>query len=658
MPLSNGARLGPYEIVGALGAGGMGEVYKARDTRLDRIVAIKILPPTLAGDPEFRERFDREARTISRLTHPNICTLYDVGENFLVMEYLEGETLAARLQTGALPVDDALTIAIEIADALNTAHRAGIVHRDLKPGNVMLTKGGAKLLDFGLAKAGVTHGFGAAAPSGATLSAPPTMTTPPNITAQGAILGTFQYMAPEQLEGAEADARSDIFAFGCVLYEMLAGRKAFHGRTQVSLIGAILKDNPPSLATAQPAVPPALTWLVNKCLAKDPDRRWQTASDLVSQLEWIAEGGGAAERSVDLKPARSSWRGRLLVAGAALVLAALTGAGVWFLRPAPAAPQPARFSVVPPGDPISIGSPHADIAISPDGTHVVYLTGGGGTGALWVRRLDQLEAVQLRGLPSSSLSGPSISPDSKWIAFGSADVLRKVSITGGPPISLTQGSGAGGTMRGISWGPDDIIIFATTDSTSGLLSLPAGGGDAKVLTKPDPTKSEGDHWFPFVLPGGRAVLFTITTPSGLDNAQVAALDLASGEQKILIRGGSQAAYVESGHLIYAAAGALRAVRFDPVRLEVLSDPVPVVDQVATKFTGAADFSVSANGTLVYVPGGVGTVIGGVARSLVWVTRQGVEEPIKGLPPRAYLMARLSPDGSRIALDVRDQQNDI
>jgi serine/threonine-protein kinase len=274
-----------------------------------------------------------------------------------------------------------------------------------------------------------------------------------------------------------------------------------------------------------------------------------------------------------------------------------------------------------------------------------------------VRRLDQLEAVQLRGLPSNSLSGPSISPDSKWIAFGSGDVLRKVSITGGPPISLTQGSGAGGAMRGISWGPDDTIVFATTDSTSGLLSLPSGGGDPKVLTKPDPQKSEVDHFFPFVLPGGRAVLFTITTPSGLDNAQVAALDVASGEQKILIRGGSQAAYAESGHLIYAAAGALRAVRFDPVRLEVLSDPVPVVDQVATKSTGAADFSVSANGTLVYVPGGVGTVIGG-ARSVVWVTRQGVEEPIKGLPPRAYLMARLSPDGSRITLDVRDQQNDI
>src|SRR5688572_10452851 len=291
MPLNPGARLGPYEVISALGAGGMGEVYKARDTRLDRIVAVKVLPPALAEDQEFRHRFDREARTISQLSHPHICTLYDVGDGFLVMEYLEGETLADRVARGAVPVNDAVRIAIQIADALDKAHHAGIVHRDLKPGNVMLTRSGAKLLDFGLAKPGVTHGFQSRSAAGATLASTPTLTTPPNLTGQGAVLGTLQYMAPEVLEGAEADARSDIFAFGCVLYEMLTAKKAFQGKSQVSLIGAILKDTPAPI-TARADLSPALIWLVGRCLAKHPDDRRQTAAGLVSQLEWILEGGG------------------------------------------------------------------------------------------------------------------------------------------------------------------------------------------------------------------------------------------------------------------------------------------------------------------------------------------------------------------------------
>ena len=281
MPLSSGARLGPYEVLTPLGAGGMGEVYKARDTRLDRTVAIKILPEALAADPQFRERFDREARAISQLTHPHICTLYDVGEHqgtaFLVMEYLEGETLADRLKKGALPLDQALTIAIQIASALDKAHRAGIVHRDLKPGNIMLTKSGATLLDFGLAKAckPLVGGTG--------LSMLPT--TPPNLTAQGTILGTFQYMAPEQLEGQEADARTDMFAFGAVLYEMITGKRAFAGKSQAGLISAILSADPPPMVSLQPVTPPALDHVVHRCLAKDPDERWQSAKDLHDELD-------------------------------------------------------------------------------------------------------------------------------------------------------------------------------------------------------------------------------------------------------------------------------------------------------------------------------------------------------------------------------------
>ena len=319
MPLQPGARLGPYEILSLAGAGGMGEVYKSRDTRLDRTVAIKILPDTLAADPQFRERFDREARAISQLDHPHICALYDVGEHdgtaFLVMQYLEGETLADRLTKGALPIDQALKTAIEIASALDKAHRAGIVHRDLKPGNIMLTKAGAKLLDFGLAKSI------SSVVAGAGLSALPTA---PNLTAQGTILGTFQYMAPEQIEGQEADARTDIFAFGVVLYEMVTGKKAFTGKTHASLISSILKDAPRPIVELQPLAPPLLDHIVARCLAKDPDDRWQSASDLTRELRWINESSASA-RVAAAPVAHRARRGRLVLGGAMALAGLVVG---------------------------------------------------------------------------------------------------------------------------------------------------------------------------------------------------------------------------------------------------------------------------------------------------------------------------------------------
>src|SRR5713101_1080301 len=341
MALAPGARLGPYEIVSLVGAGGMGEVYKARDTRLDRTVAIKILSPTPAADPQFRERFDREARTISQLDHPHICALYDVGEQngtgFLVMQYLEGETLADRLTKGAVPLDQAFTIAIQIADALDKAHRAGIIHRDLKPGNIFLTKSGAKLLDFGLAKA---SGPAIAGAGSALLP-----TTPPNLTAQGTILGTFQYMAPEQIEGQEADARTDIFAFGAVLYEMLTGKKAFEGKSQASLIAAILECDPPSISTLQPMTPPALDRVVKKCLAKAPEERWQAASDLTDELEWIVEGGAAATPA---PMAARTLQNRFAWAAAAVALLAAAFIGVIHFREAPPEARTTRLSVLLP----------------------------------------------------------------------------------------------------------------------------------------------------------------------------------------------------------------------------------------------------------------------------------------------------------------------
>ena len=474
MALEAGARLGPYEIQSLLGAGGMGEVYRARDTRLDRVVAIKVLAPALAADPQFRDRFDREARAISSLSHPHICPLFDVGHqdpstgsgqavDYLVMEYLEGESLAARLAGGALPLDRALTYAIEIAGALDAAHRQGIVHRDLKPGNVMVTKSGTKLLDFGLAKTGSGRSGGSGASAGpggpdasaagpgfspANLTAAPTMTTPPSLTQHGTMLGTIQYMSPEQIHGVDADARSDVFAFGALVYEMVSGKKAFAGKSQFSVMGAILDHDPSPLSALQPAAPAALDRLVKKCLAKDPDARWQTARDLASELEWIAESASdpvaevtTAATTIAPQPAKVT-RARLLSIGGAGLAAGivLMGIAAWTamrLSPQRAA-QTARFAIVPPPSlPLQINGSDRDIAISQDGSHIVYRAGTGQF-QLMVRALDQLDARPLVGIAPARV--PFVSPDGHWVGYFTAGggELKKVSITGGPPITLSN----------------------------------------------------------------------------------------------------------------------------------------------------------------------------------------------------------------------------
>ena len=680
MALTPGTRLGPYEIVSPLGAGGMGEVYRARDTRLDRTVAVKILPETLAADPQFRDRFDREARAISQLSHPHICPLFDVGEqsglHFLVMECLDGETLAdqlARFPDRYVPLADALRIAVDVGQALDAAHRRGIVHRDLKPGNIMLTKAGAKLLDFGLAKCGpVWAGTAGRAGVPTSVTSPPTMTSP--LTEAGVILGTIQYMSPEQLHGMEADARSDIFSFGALLYEMLTGKKAFSAKSQVGVMAAILEHNPPALASVQPMLCPALVRLVETCLAKDPDGRWQNAGDLARELEYLATN---PER--DLIPRSKAGGARVrtgIAIGGAVGIAALSALGTWaalYRTPAGTEP-PVHFTITPStSKPLahSLALSAADdlIAVARDGRSLVYVASEGegqrtltGPADIWVRRLDQLVSTRLPNLGTPR--GPFLSPDGKWIGyFDGQTALRKVSIAGGAPITICPNLAPG---RGATWGPDNTIVFATAGAGTGLglWSVPAGGGEPTTLTRPDASRGEGAHWYPSFLPDGHAVLFAIGPTSGINdstNLRIAVLDVKTRQYKTLLGSGTHPIYVEPpgarghGYLVYAISGSLRAVEFDPVKLDVVGDPVPVLDDVQT-VGGAAQFAVAQKGTLVYVPG-TDTGLQGALRSLTWYDRRGREEQIAA-PARAYAWARLSPDETTIALDLRDQMNDI
>ena len=429
MAILPGTRLGPHEILAAIGAGGMGEVYRARDTRLDRIVAIKILPDHLADRADLRERFEREARTIASLNHPHICTIYDVGHqngtDYLVMEYLEGETLAQRLQKGPLPPEQVLPYAIQIADALDKAHRKGITHRDLKPGNIMLTKSGAKLLDFGLAK--LTQ---PPAVSDATLSALPKG----SITGEGSIIGTLQYMAPEQLESGEVDARTDIFAFGAVVYEMATGKKAFEGKSQASLIAKILETDPPPISSLQPMTPPALERIVKSCLAKDPDERWQSAADLARELKWIAEGGAQSARGVGVSPAGKGFRNRTFMylgwAVATVLLGAL--ATSLFRKSTGVASTAAvmRASIVlPTGQRLSSEGGDYPIAVSPDGSRIAYVAEEEAGTQLYVRELSELEPKAIAG--TFGARHPFFSPDGRWVGFFAEGALQRVSVAGG-----------------------------------------------------------------------------------------------------------------------------------------------------------------------------------------------------------------------------------
>ena len=635
MPLTSGTTLGPYEILSPIGAGGMGEVYKARDTRLDRTVAIKVLPEHVASDPDLKQRFEREAKTISSLNHPNIRTLFDIGNqdgiDFLVMEYLEGDTLAQRLEKGALPLDQALKVAIEIADALDKARRQGIVHRDLKPGNIMLIKAGAKLLDFGLAKVKPGHD----APVG--VSAP---TVSAGLTGEGAILGTLQYMAPESLDGKEADARTDLFAFGAILYEMVTGKKAFEGEGQASLISAIMSADPPAMSTLHSMTPPALDHVVTTCLAKKPDDRWQSAGDVGRHLKWITEGGSqpSVVASVTVASQRAGWRQGLPLAAAALAVGSLiTALAVWSLtRPDP--PRVARF---PLGAAVSFADASTVpwLAVSPDGTRVVYVSTGS---QLYVRQFDQLEVVPLRGGVGIN---PFFSPDGTTVGFRGPgftdDNLYRVAIDGGSRITLSEGISG---IFGASWGPDDTIVFASTVPAP-LFLVSAAGGERQLLT--EFAEGEVAHRWPEFLPGGGAVLFNVVREdSNLpEDMEIWVLDLTSNQRTLLVTGGGNPHYVPTGHIVYGVNGTLRALPFDLDRLAVAGDAIQVVEGVVTEGNGAAHFSVGRDGSLVYVTGEEL-----VRRSLVWVDREGREEPIPA-EPRPYRLGRLSADGRQVVLQV-------
>jgi len=643
MALTNGTKLGPYEIVAPLGAGGMGEVYRARDTRLERTVAIKILPAQFSSDPLRKQRFEREAKTISSLNHPNICVLFDVGHqdgtDYLVMECVEGDTLAKRLEKGPLALDQVLKFGAQIADGLDKAHRSGVVHRDLKPGNIMLTSTGAKLLDFGLAKPAMAQA------SVATLTAAATQTTP--VTQEGTIVGTFQYMSPEQIEGKELDGRSDIFSLGAVLYEMLTGQRAFPGKSQLSVASAILEKEASPISSIKPMTPPALDHAIKKCLAKVPDERWQSASDLSSELKWIAEGGSQVTSGTGdaAKGIRARWRGALLWGVASLVLAAITGLAIWNLKTLPLGPVSRTMITLPPGQRLAALDQPA-VVLSPDGTRLAYVATQGGPQQIYLRAMDSLEARAIPG--TEGATAPFFSPDGQWLGFFAGNKLKKVPVSGGAVLTLGETTFVGGA----SWGSQGMIAFAPSWA-SVLQQMSDAGGPPQRLTRLE--KGEFSHRWPEFLPGGKAVLFATTESSfNWTNAQVAVQTDGTGGRRNLIQSATHPRYAPSGHLLYAQGGSLMAVPFDHQQLAVMGAAVPVVERVLqSRTSGAAQYSFSTTGSLVYVPGGIQED----ERRLVWVTRNGAEVPL-AVPAHAYIFPRLSPDGRRVAVVIAEQEAQV
>ena len=627
-----------------LGAGGMGEVYRARDTKLNRDVALKVLPELLAADPDRLARLTREAQLLASLNHPNIAAIHGLedsdGVRALVLELVDGPTLADRIALGAIPVPEALTIARQIADALEAAHEHGIVHRDLKPANIKVRHDGTvKVLDFGLAKA-----LEPAQASNAVATLSPTLSM--HATQAGLILGTAAYMSPEQAAGKAADKRSDLWAFGVVLMEMLTGGQAFTGETVPHVLASVLKSEPDW--TQLPAdTPTQVVRVLRRCLEKD--RRHRLDSAAAARLE-IEDATASPHAGPTTQRATSRTRVASVAVGALATGALVATLVTWALfRPAPPAPRQPSLFVIPSSPSLATNQFDRRIVLSPDGRQLVYVAEGTGSntgGQLMVRRFDRLDATPLPGVANAR--SPFTSPDSLWVGYFETTDIKKAPIGGGPTISLCAFAGA---PRGASWGDDGTIVFATADPGTGLWRVPSGGGEPIALTTPNASTGEGDHWFPSVLPAGRGVLFTVVVPFQAERSEIAVYDAITKQHRTLIRG-SQAEYVETGHMVYAAGGSLWAVRFDLETLQVSGDPVPVVEHVRVAVTGSADYDVSRAGALAYVPAGLAA-----QRSLVWVDREGREEPIKA-PLRAYVLARLSPDGTRVAVDIRDQENDI
>ncbi|MFZ0735212.1 MAG: protein kinase [Candidatus Sulfotelmatobacter sp.] len=637
MPLTPGTKLGPYEIQSALGAGGMGEVYRARDTRLDRTVAVKILPSHLSENPEAKQRFDREARTISSLNHPNICTLHDIGQqngvDFLVMEYLEGETLADRLRKGPLPVEQVLRYGIEICDALEKAHRNGVVHRDLKPGNIMLTKSGAKLMDFGLAKT-------AAAVPATSSSLSVTMSTPIGshpLTAQGAVVGTFQYMSPEQVEGKEADGRSDIFAMGAVLYEMATGKRAFEGKTAASAMAAVLERDPAPISSLQPGTPPALERLIKICLAKDPDERWQTAHDVKLQLRQIADGGSQTSApALPLAPRENSfsWIWLTMVVLAVGAAAAIFMAYVEShkepptLRLAVNPPEKAQFNLS--------GDSGGPAVISPDGRSLVFSATSAGVSRLYLRSLDSITAQPLPGSEGGTF--PFWSPDSRSIAFFTFDKLKRIDIDGTAPLAICDAA----LGRGGSWGPDDTILAALSYNT-GISRVSANGGTPTLVTKVDNSVYTSHRW-PWILPDGKHFLYNAVNHTIQTSPSTAVFyaSIDGKENRPLFHTLSSAIYA-SGQLLSMRDNSLVAQSFDPASGKFSGEPEILSENA--QYDGAlwrANISASNNGLLVYASGSAAG-----SQSLAWYDRTGKNVGTIG-ELGAFQEVELSPDDKKLA----------
>ncbi len=643
MSLSVGARLGPYEITGSLGSGGMGEVYRARDTDLGRDVAVKVLPAAFHTDPDRLARFQREAQVLASLNHPAIAAIHGLersgGVPALVLELVEGETLADRVVHGPLPLEDASAIARQIADALEAAHGQGIVHRDLKPANVKVRRDGTvKVLDFGLAKAIEGEGASRAQSSlGATIS--PTMISPA-MTQAGFIIGTAAYMAPEQAKGRDVDARADIWAFGCVVYEMLTGRRAFPGDDVTDTLAAVvLRD--PDWSALPPSTPDAIRRLLVRCLRKDPKQRLHHIADARQEFDEPLVASAAPSPT---SPARRTYRRLVIEIVAASVL---IGVAVWQTMRASRVGQDEetlRFSVAPPPGVQVIDEGDPLVELSPDGRRFVftYTTSAGDT-QLFTRRLDEDTAKPIAGAEGGR--GPFVSPDGKWIGYNDDRMLRKISVDGGANVPIAESSFNGGT-----WAPDDTIIF-TPNYNSGLWRVSSSGGAAKKLTDPTVTDGELGHFWPQMLPDGKHVLFTsFRTPAGQSRIEVFALE--SGKRTVVMDGGFYGRYTTTGHLLFARSTTIMAVPFDLDRLTTSGQPTPVIAGVAVTFpNGLAQFSVSNNGMLAYM---TQTALAS-PRQLVWVDRTGKTSPVSNAR-RRFEDPRISPDGRRVALTIRDEND--
>jgi serine/threonine protein kinase/Tol biopolymer transport system component len=644
--LNSGTKLGPYEITGAIGAGGMGEVYRARDTKLGRDVAIKVLPEAFARDAERMARFQREAKVLASLNHPNIAAIYGLEDSStthaLVMELVEGPTLADRIKCAPIPIDEALRIAKQICEALEYAHERGIVHRDLKPANLKVTNDDAvKILDFGLAKA--LEGD----VSSMDIANSPTITR--MATQANVLLGTAAYMSPEQAKAKPVDRRADIWAFGCVLYEMLTRKMAFRGESVTDTLASVIKEEP-DWSQLQAGTPIRVRVLLQRCLQKEPKQRLRDIGDARISLDEVLSDTPDPSPAAAAQPASSPLSRRILSLVGALLLGAATAALVtWNLKPAPPSsskPVTRAAITLPPGQQLAGLEDAPAIALSSDGTHLAYVARQGGTQQIYLRAMDSPEAKPVPGTEGGA--GPFFSPDGQWLGFFVGARLKKVSANGGATLDLSDVGTLSGA--GASWSSQGIIAFANAAASS-LKQVQEAGGVPQPLTRLE--RVDVNHRWPEFLPGGRAVLFAAGR-SGITfgDAQVAVQPVGSGERRNLAQPGTKPAYAASGHLVYAQGGSLLAVPFDPQRLTIAGAGVPVVESVMqSPVTGVAQYSISATGSLVFIPGGIQAK----QSRLVWVSHNGSEQ-ILAAPARAYRFPRLSPDGRRVAVSITEQDS--